>query len=81
MNVIISLTRTAYLTILMCIAIIFMFSIEQDDNLGTLLIHIVIDKAIAIGAFFLFALLYKHWSKTDHYIAQYHKKMIFENIP
>lgn len=73
MNKTISIIRIAILATVCCLAILFLFGEEQDENVLAFFFHAIVDKAIAFALFFWFARLYKRWSKVDPWIEAYDK--------
>jgi len=65
MNKTISIIRIAILFVLCSFAIIFLFGEEQDTNFFPLLLHMIVDKALAFFLCYLIGHLYKRWSKID----------------
>ncbi|MDE7377501.1 MAG: hypothetical protein K2N13_00885 [Paraprevotella sp.] len=73
MNKTISIIRISILFILFGIAMIFLFSEEQDESLLAFTFHMLVDKALAIGLFFYGGRLYKRWCKVDPWLKAYDK--------
>ena len=69
----ISVIRIAILFVLGSVATILLFGEEQDANIGWFLLHVLMDKAIAIGLFYYIGRLYKRWSKVDPWLKAYDK--------
>lgn len=72
MNKSISIIRIAVLCALLTFGMIFLFGQEQGDSAWTLF-QILIDKALALAAFWYIGKLYKHWSKLDPWLIAYGK--------
>lgn len=72
MNKTISIIRIAILLALGMFAMVFLFGQEQDDSAWTLF-QILIDKALALAAFWYMVRLYKRWSKIDLWLMAYNK--------
>lgn len=73
MNKTISIIRIAILVVVGCLAILFLFGEEQDENVLAFLFHAIVDKTLGIALFFLGGRLYKRWSKVDPWIKAYDK--------
>lgn len=73
MNKTISIIRLAILCVLGLFAVIFLFGEEQDENALYFLLHVIVDKAIAISLFYYIDRLYKRWSKVDPWLKAYDK--------
>lgn len=73
MNKTISIIRIAILATIACLATLFLFGEEQDDNVLAFLLHAIVDKALAFALFFWSGRLYKRWSKVDPWIKAYDK--------
>jgi hypothetical protein len=72
MNKIVSVIRIAILAVIFTFAVIFLFGEEQGDSMFTFF-QTIIDKALAIGAFWFGAKLYKHWCRIDPWLKAYEK--------
>lgn len=73
MNKTISIIRIATLLALGMFAILFIFGEEQNANLLTWMLRVIVDKALGFGAVILIARLYKRWSKVDPWFIAYDK--------
>lgn len=73
MNKTISFLRIALLLTLFTAGLILLCGEEQDLDLATWTLHFLIDKSLCALSFLSFGLLYKRWSKTDHWIIAYNK--------
>ena len=73
MNKTISIIRILILVSLGMFAMLFLLGEEQDENLLTWTLRFICDKALAIGAIFLIARLYKRWRKVDPWLMAYDK--------
>lgn len=73
MNKTISVIRLAILIILFSVAVVFLFGEEQDESLFSFTIHLIMDKAFALGLFYYVGRLYKRWSKVDPWLKAYDK--------
>lgn len=74
MNKTISVIRIAILFILSGLAFIFIFGEEQDENVWAFFFHVIVDKGLALAAFWYGGKLYKRWSKIDPWLKAYDKK-------
>lgn len=68
-----SVIRMSVLFILFSVAVVFLFTEEQDESLYSFTIHLIMDKAFAFGLFYYFGRLYKRWSKVDPWLKAYAK--------
>lgn len=73
MNKTISIIRIAILLALGMFAILFIFGEEQNANLLTWMLRVIVDKALGFGAVILITRLYKRWSKVDPWFIAYDK--------
>lgn len=73
MNKTISIIRLAVLLTLGTIAMIFLFGEEQDQSLPAFLVHVAVDKTLALALCYSIARLYKRWSKTDPWLMAYNR--------
>lgn len=73
MNRTISIIRIAILLAIVCCAMIFLFGEEQDEATFDFLLHVLLDKALAIAIFCYVARLYKRWSRVAPWLKAYHK--------
>lgn len=73
MNKTISIIRIAILCVLGAFAMIFLFGEEQDEATFDFLLHVLVDKALAIAMFYYVGRLYKRWSKVDPWLKAYDK--------
>ena len=73
MNKTISIIRIAVLFVTFSFGIILLFGKEQDSGTLAFLLHVCMDKALALAAFICVHRLYKRWSKVDPIIARYDK--------
>ncbi|WP_301196570.1 MULTISPECIES: hypothetical protein [Muribaculaceae] len=73
MNKTISFIRIAILFVLGMFAILFIFGEEQDANLLTWMLRVIVDKALGFGAVIIITRLYKRWSKVDPWFIAYDK--------
>lgn len=73
MNKTISIIRIAILFVLGLFATIFLFGEEQDKNMWAFILHVIVDKTLAIALCFYIGRLYKRWSKVDPWIRAYDK--------
>lgn len=73
MNKTISIFRILIILALSSFAFLFLLGEEQDENLLAFVFRFLADKALAIGAIFLIARLYKRWCKVDPWFIAYEK--------
>ena len=73
MNKTISVIRLAILIILFSVAVVFLFGEEQDEATFDFLLHVFVDKALAVAMFYYVGRLYKRWSKVDPWLKAYDK--------
>lgn len=74
MNKTISIIRVVIITVMFCCGLIFLFGEEHDENACAFLLHVIVDKSIAIGLFYYIGRIYKHWIKVDEWFNAYEKK-------
>lgn len=73
MNKAISIIRVSILIVLGFLATILLFGEEQEESTAWFLLHVLMDKTIAIGLFYYIGHLYKRWSKVDPWLKAYDK--------
>ncbi len=78
MNKTISIFRIVTLFILSGIALILLLCEETDETPSAFILHLFIDKALAIGLFFYVGNLYKRWSRIDPWIKAYDR--MFDDV-
>lgn len=71
MNKLLSVIRMSVLFILFSVAVVFLFTEEQDESLFSFTIHLIMDKAFAFVLFYYVGRLYKRWSKVDPWLKAY----------
>lgn len=62
MNKTISIIRAAVLLILFGLAMILLFGEEQDAESSAFLLHVLIDKSLAIALFYICGRLLRRWN-------------------
>ena len=73
MNKTISIIRIAILCVLGGLPMKFLFGEEQDEATFDFLLHVFVDKALAVAMFYYVGRLYKRWSKVDPWLKAYDK--------
>lgn len=73
MNKTISIIRIAILFSLGMVAFLLIFGVEQDEATFDFLLHVFVDKALAVAMFYYVGRLYKRWSKVDPWLKAYDK--------
>ena len=73
MNKLTSITRIGIILALGLFALLYLFGEELDHNLSVWILHVIIDKALAILAISIIVRLYKRWSKIDPWFIAYQK--------
>lgn len=73
MNKTISLLRAFILVALCAVSLLLIMNIENDESALAFALHAVFDKGLGILGFYIFHLLYTHWSKIDPWISAYDK--------
>lgn len=73
MNKTISIIRIIILFVLFSFATLFLLGEEQGDGAWVIL-QMLIDKGLALAAFWYGGKLYKRWSKIDPWLKAYDKK-------
>ena len=71
MKTILSIIHIVILGILGFTALALLFNEEFDADTTAFIIHVIIDKLIAMAAFILFVILYNRWKKTDPWLMSY----------
>lgn len=73
MNKTISILRILIIFALCGFAFLFLFGEEQDEATFDFLLHVFVDKALAVAMFYYVGRLYKRWSKVDPWLKAYDK--------
>lgn len=73
MNKTISLLRILILLAIGVFSFFYLLGEEMDENLTDWMLYLILDKALALLAIWVFVLLYKKWSLVDPWISAYDK--------
>lgn len=71
MNIKVSITRIAILTILGIFAMALILGTETSENATAWTLQVIIDKGLGVAACFAVGRLYRRWRRADPWIKAY----------